>query len=610
MKKLFPSILLFLLLSFRLYSQNFTFAWLTDTHVGAPGGLESLKDAVNDINGRKFDFALHSGDITEFGYTKDLKAAKEAMDRMNIKYHIIPGNHDVKWSESCGHTFKELWGEDHFNFVYGGVRFIGFSTGMLMRNHGGHAAPETLEWLDNTLKNADKKQPLVIVTHHMLDDELDNWFDVTNRVKGHNVIALLCGHGHVNKNEKLGGMAALMARSNINSKNGWGYCSVTVTPDSLLIYEHSRQNANLKLWGVSVKAKIETPDVDSVQFINYGADIIANIPLNKTISFGLTASPNYICAASLGGTVYCFDLKGKELWRYNSGSEILSRPAVCGDILIAGTTDGELFTIDCRTGKKIKSVKLDEKITSQLHCEKINAPGGTADAVLAGAASGNYYCININTLDVIWKNSDAKGLIECEPLVYKAKVFYGSWDTYVYCCDLETGKNIWRWQGSDKNYYAPAACRPATDGKSIFVCAPDRFVSSIDMLTGKTIWRTKEPLSWESLGYSAERKCIVIKGFDKNVYYVNAEDGKILKKVPIDNDVETMASEVIDVNGHTLFTTRKGFLFDVDKDYTLKTLAFLGTAKAHSVKNLGNGSFAVSNADGRIVIFKLKDAEK
>jgi len=607
MKNFRTVLILVVLFSLQILAQQFKFAWLTDTHVGASNALDMLSKSVHDINSKDFNFVILSGDITEAGFSKDLQDTKNVLDSLKIKYHIIPGNHDVKWSETCGQLFKKLWGDDKFNFTYGGVRFIGFSTGILLRSHGGHASPENLLWLEQTLKSVGKDEPVVIVTHHMLDDELDNWFDVTNILKGYNVIAMLCGHGHVNKNSILSGVPSLMARTNLMGKGNQGYCSVTANSDSLLFFEQNPGLGEKKLYSVQRGKRNNITTVDSVQFINYKANVLNNINLKKTLTFGLFVNDKYISTASIDGTVFCFDIHGKELWNYKAGASIIARPAVVNDILVAGTITGELLSIDCKTGKLIKQININEMVSSQITPYMIKADNKETGVVLFGTAAGKYFCFNASDLRQVWMNSDAKGVIECEPLIIDGKIIYGSWDTYLYCCNISDGKNIWRWQGNDKFYYATAACKPVTDGENVFVAAPDRYVSSVNLATGKTNWRTNEPKCWESLGYSTERKCVIVKGFDKNIYFVEPATGKVINRVPIDNDIEVMASEVIDVKGNALFTTRKGYVYAVDKDYNLNPIMFLGTTKGHSVKALSNNTFAVSNLDGRIVIFTLEN---
>ncbi|NTV81707.1 MAG: hypothetical protein HGA24_09840, partial [Candidatus Aminicenantes bacterium] len=86
------------------------FAWLSDTHVGSDRGAADLRASVADINKQgSFAFVLVTGDITEMGLYANLRTAKDILDGLRVPYHIIPGNHDTKWSESGGSDVTRLW---------------------------------------------------------------------------------------------------------------------------------------------------------------------------------------------------------------------------------------------------------------------------------------------------------------------------------------------------------------------------------------------------------------------------------------------------------------------------------------------------------------------
>jgi len=115
-------------------AQDLRFAWLTDTHVGSTTGSDDLRRSVRDINHQvDVRFVILSGDITEFGSDAQLREAKAILDSLQVPYHIIPGNHDTKWSASGGTTFRALWGNDRFVFDAGGYRFIGIHQGPRMK---------------------------------------------------------------------------------------------------------------------------------------------------------------------------------------------------------------------------------------------------------------------------------------------------------------------------------------------------------------------------------------------------------------------------------------------------------------------------------------------
>src|SRR6476661_5466170 len=58
-------------------SSSFSFAWLSDTHVGSLTGEEDLRASVRDINSQTgLSFVVISGDITEYGSLAQLRLAK------------------------------------------------------------------------------------------------------------------------------------------------------------------------------------------------------------------------------------------------------------------------------------------------------------------------------------------------------------------------------------------------------------------------------------------------------------------------------------------------------------------------------------------------------
>ena len=106
---------LLILLPFLAVGQtnSFRFAWLSDTHVGSIAGEEDLRASVRDINSiTGLSFVVLSGDVTEYGSREQLRLAKDILDGLKIPCHVVPGNHDTKWSESGATDFPRLWKED------------------------------------------------------------------------------------------------------------------------------------------------------------------------------------------------------------------------------------------------------------------------------------------------------------------------------------------------------------------------------------------------------------------------------------------------------------------------------------------------------------------
>src|SRR4051812_44997321 len=142
--------LLFLTLVFFAKSQtSFKFAHVTDTHIGSANADEDLRRTVQNINAdTSIKFVILTGDITDFGADEELMLAKKILDSLNKPWHIIPGNHDANWSESGTNSFKRIFGNETFNFQYGGYIFLGTVCGPNMRMSSGQVSRENIVWLD------------------------------------------------------------------------------------------------------------------------------------------------------------------------------------------------------------------------------------------------------------------------------------------------------------------------------------------------------------------------------------------------------------------------------------------------------------------------------
>lgn len=137
---------------------NFQFAFLSDTHIGSTTAEEDLRASVRDINAMtNLSFVILSGDVTEYGSRGQLQLAKQILGEIKIPVHVIPGNHDTKWSESGATDFPRIFGDERFNFEFGGFRFLGMHQGPLMKMGDGYWSPQDVRWLKETLQRLPDK---------------------------------------------------------------------------------------------------------------------------------------------------------------------------------------------------------------------------------------------------------------------------------------------------------------------------------------------------------------------------------------------------------------------------------------------------------------------
>lgn len=587
-------------------AQPFKFGWITDLHIGAQHADADLQSVVNDINLKKeVAFVIATGDITEQGKTEDLNTAKHILDKLNVPYYIVPGNHDTKWSESGAKVFSDLWKNDKFIFAYDKTVLIGLNSGIPWRGGGGHVAPEDLAWLDSLLSTIPPEKEILFFLHHQLDKEVDNWFKVTNLLAKKNVKEIFVGHGHANRVYNFNGLPGVMARSTLTAKSkSWGYTLVDDRLDSLFFYEITKDTLTKKWNAVE---KLTSPmylSVDSSDYEDYSATVLWRKDLHTSMVAAVTTFDNNIIAASKKGILFCFDDKGKQLWKTDLSAPLFSKPEVVNNFVIVGTMKGDLFTIDLKNGNILQVIGIDEAITSPICAMAIEYQGEKSFALVFGTATGKIFSYELSSLNLLWCNTSASGMIESKPLILKDKIIFGSWDTYLYCIDAATGLLNWKWTGNPVSNYSPAASPLVSDGKNVFFATPDKAITAVDLLLGKTNWKKTDFDAWESIGMSNDSKKLFVKSQNDKFHIISAANGKLIKTIDLKFGLDTGPVQPVEVNGKIYFGSKNGNVYLLTPDFSFSTLFFMGTARTHSLQMLDSQRIVASNMDGTIVVFQ------
>ncbi|MGN0207556.1 MAG: metallophosphoesterase family protein, partial [Muribaculaceae bacterium] len=176
MKRLFLSLISLCVL---LSASATRIVLLADVHV-TPGNANDakLREAIAEINGGDADVVVLAGDLTNEGSDEQLNNVKSILDALTKPLYVIPGNHELNWSQSAGKTFVDIWGADRFVTQVDDLLIVGIACGPYMKMGDGHVKQEDLSWLDNTLRDRVKPGMKVIsVNHYPLLPDLDNMID-------------------------------------------------------------------------------------------------------------------------------------------------------------------------------------------------------------------------------------------------------------------------------------------------------------------------------------------------------------------------------------------------------------------------------------------------
>jgi outer membrane protein assembly factor BamB/predicted phosphodiesterase len=495
-------------------AQGIRFAWLTDTHVGTSTGEEDLRASVRDLNSQSdLQFVLLTGDITEFGSDVELTSAREILDSLRHPYHIIPGNHDTKWSESGGRTFGHLFGADRYLFRAGGILFIGLHQGPWMRMADGFWAPEDLRWLDSALaEQRDLDEPMIFTTHYPLDSGIANWYEVLDRLKGRNVQAVLVGHGHLNLVQQYEGIPGVMGRSNLRGRDSsGGYTIVWSGGDSLIFAERDPRSGTLSRWHALVMHQKHVPPAErewprpsyAVNEAYPRAREIWTYDSRFTIAApGGLEGGRFIFGASDGVVTALEATTGQRVWQRRTGGPIYSAPAASGGIAVIGSTDSTIRAYRITDGEEIWSIRTGGAV--------LGVPAIDGGRVYIGGSDRMIRGIDLNTGKILWTFSGCSGFIEARPLCYRGNVYVGAWDGGLYALEGASGRLLWKWEGRG-TLFSPAACWPVGAAEKVFIVAPDRNMTALEARTGNVVWRSGAHQVRETIGGSADSERVFVR---------------------------------------------------------------------------------------------------
>jgi outer membrane protein assembly factor BamB/predicted phosphodiesterase len=594
----------------------FRFAWLSDTHVGSTTAERDLGAAVSDINSLTgLSFVVLSGDVTEYGSREQLRRAKELLDGLKIPCHIIPGNHDIKWSESGATDFGRIWGEDRFAFDHGGYRFIGMHQGPLMKMGDGYWPPQDVRWLEETLKKLpDPNQPIIFVTHYPVDAGIANWYVVLDLLKKYNTQVILCGHGHANRQFVFEGVPGVMGRSNLRVRAPvGGFNLVEVKDDTLTVSERAIGRETKPAWASVVLRKHDySSDTNRYPRPDFSAN--ARFPGVKALwtyetGYTIASTPaiwkDVAIVGDASGTVYGLGLNsGNVQWKFKTRKAVYSTPDVSDELVVFASTDGDVYALKASNGEEVWRFPTSRPIVA--------SPRIAEGTVYIGSSEGVFRALDLASGKLQWQFDGLSGFVETKPLVYDGKVIFGAWDQHLYALDARTGKLAWRWRGDKPGtLLSPAACWPIAANGRVFVVAPDRALTALDARTGEQVWRAGTYGVRESIGLSEDRTRFYVRAMNDYFYAFSTAASRPDKVWELNAGFgyDINSAMLVEKEGVVFYGTKNGLLLGLDAQTGgLKWQHKLGTGVMNTVVPLSATRVLTTDFDGKVALIEAKVA--
>lgn len=238
-------------LAFADPAQNFTFAYISDSHLQQIEGAKFVRNwdrglirAVAETNllNPKPDFVMFGGDLAQLGKKAELDHGAEILAKLNCKTRRVMGEHD--YYLDLGEYWSKLFGDQHYTFDHKGVHFVVLNSILTYDDWTYHRWPSGEQrmvemagldnpnsspfmvgekqraWLAKDLEGVDKATPIVVFSHSPIQKIYKGWNfwtedaeEVQALLKPFDKVTVIYGHVHQIQYNQIGNISfhAVMA---------------------------------------------------------------------------------------------------------------------------------------------------------------------------------------------------------------------------------------------------------------------------------------------------------------------------------------------------------------------------------------------------------------
>jgi len=289
------------------------------------------------------------------------------------------------------------------------------------------------------------------------------------------------------------------------------------------------------------------------------------------------------------------------LWSFTTGAAIISSPVIGYGNVYVGSTDGKVYAIGLRNGKKIWEFDTDDDIEA--------SPLLLDHTLYIGNLNGNFFSLDAQTGRIGWTykiSGDIMGSANWVAVPGSAKklVLVGSYDTKMYCFESDTGNLQWTYE---TDYYINGA--PATDGRYIVFGGCDEqlhIVSAIDGIKKGEVWAGS---------YIAGSAALVdnrayVGHYGCKLVCIDIADQKIIWEYEDKESGSEFFSSPAVGKDRIIIGSRDNFLHCVDRETGRQIWKFQTRDEVDGSPVIVNDKVVFGSSDGRIYMVTIGDGKE
>jgi outer membrane protein assembly factor BamB len=271
-------------------------------------------------------------------------------------------------------------------------------------------------------------------------------------------------------------------------------------------------------------SRVESATGRTVWRINAGTPLTA----------GVGADSSTIAVGGANGQLLAFDANGKQRWKAQASSEILSAPAVGQGLVVVRSLDNKIAAYDAETGVRRWFLQRTSPPLTLRTAPGITLSGQTAYIAMPG---GRLLAVAIANGAPRWEAvvGDPRGATELEriadvsglPVVAGRDVCAAAYQGRVGCFDISTGAP--RWTKAFSSTVGVAA-----DERFVFAADEHGVVNSFTRESGGSVWRNNKLANRGLSAPVSYGRAVAVGDYQGYIHFLSREDGSFLARVATD----------------------------------------------------------------------------
>jgi len=298
-----------------------------------------------------------------------------------------------------------------------------------------------------------------------------------------------------------------------------------------------------------------------IQFDTASGKVLARLETKAALSGGVGGDGRIILVGTAKGEVLALDSAGKQVWKAQLTSEVLSAPQIEQGIVVVRTGDGRIFGLDAANGaRKWLYQRTLPALTVRTHVGIVLHRGG----VFAGFPGGRLVALTLNAGNVGWEAAVAlpKGATELErvadvsspPVIDGQQICAVAFQGRLACFDLLKGTPVWARDVS-------SVSGMTIDSSNIYVADDKSAIVAYEKNNGASLWKQDKLYGRYVSGPVVTGRFVAVGDFQGYVHFMSREDGSFVARVPTDGSA--IVAQPVAIDNGILVQTVKGGVYAI-----------------------------------------------